>query len=156
MSKNIKRDEKGHVILPGAVLYRYSVKPKPQRPNTTDLKNQAANRLAALMKDGSRADRLACPSENRTDTQEKRAMDFQREFADSPLITQFAHRNNKLQDLRDELKELEEKGNRRKLEFMKPIIEREIAEQEEEMRDLYREIKNERRIVLKVVRTDEK
>jgi len=154
MSKNIKRDSKGHAILPGAILYRYSVKPKARKVDTTDLKNRASERLFQLMKRGARADRLAhCPPRDISE-QEQRSLDFQREFADAPRAAQFAYHNNKLQDLRQELEELEESGNKRKLECYKPFLEQQIVKEEETMRELYIEIKNERRVVTRVVRKE--
>ena len=114
---------------------------------TAELKDRAAERLTRLLKFGERADKLAARMLPVRDGTEKDALEFQAKIAGLPKLVQFAYHRGRYNDLRKELKALNDGGNRRKFELMEPIIQREIADAEDKMYDLYDEIKAEGKII---------
>jgi hypothetical protein len=144
MSKKLPKDDKGHTIIPGGKTFGNIVRPKSERKGrAADLKNRAAERIVLLMRKGIMGDKLSRPAKD-IKAIERPAFKLQKEFAEAPKIVQLAHINNKLKDLREELCRLESSNNEGKVKLMKPIIEHEISDCEELIRELYREIKNER------------
>jgi hypothetical protein len=107
-----------------------------------EMKIRADERLLLLLKRGALVDRLSAPA-SPIEECERGSLDFQKELANAPKIVQFAYRSNMLKDLMKDLKELETSGNRHKMEINKPIIEKQIAEQETAIRELHSEIKKE-------------
>lgn len=117
---------------------------KNANSRTAELKDRAVIRLLRIMRSGDKADVLASrmfPIENGA---ERDSLEFQAKLAALPKLVQFAYHKGRYDDLRKELKELGDGPNRRKFELMKPTIERQIAEVEDEMYGLYDEIKAER------------
>jgi len=142
-SKKVERDEKGHAIVPGGRTFDgYTAKPKGGRKErTNELKDRADTRLLLLMKKGAMADRLTRPMLPVTNNQERKSLEFQKEFAEAPKAAQLAHYNNKLNDLKKELQELEDNRNKKKMEFMRPFLESEIEKFEKKLREAYLDLK---------------
>lgn len=113
---------------------------------TAELKDRAAERLTKLLKFGEKADRLAARMISIASGAERDALDFQAKIANLPKLVQFAYHRGRYDDLRRELKALGE-GNKRKFELMSPVIQREIADAEDKMYDLYDEIKSEGEVI---------
>jgi len=144
----IKRDKNGHPILNGAMLYEYDVKPKSRKPNSSNIKEQASLKLSLLMEKGMVIDKLARKDFYIEQTpQEKEAMGFYKEFSDIPKVVQFAHHNEKLKSLKIELYDLENCGNKRKIDFLKPSIQMQIKEEKEILEELQIEIRKEKIIL---------
>jgi hypothetical protein len=136
MSKNIKRDEKGHVILNGAETFGTMIKSKvSKRSNATKFKNEADTRLLLLMRRGSSIDRFARRQKPMCN-KEKDQLKFQNKLAKQPPTVQFAYHKSKMDSLILELKKLELCGNRRKYNFKSPIIHREMEEVRNQMIEL--------------------
>jgi hypothetical protein len=148
IKKDIERDENGNPIVPGGKTFgNVSVPKNSKSSRTNELKDRAAHRIALLLKKGPQADRLARKAEPITDKKHLEALAFHNKLADSPKIVQFAYHRGRLETLREELKALLDSDNKRKVEFNEPAIRRDIEETEETMRELFQEIKMERRIV---------
>jgi ATP-dependent exoDNAse (exonuclease V) alpha subunit len=148
MSKKVQRDEKGHPILPGGKTFGNIITSKNNHSSrTSDLKDRASQRILLLLKKGQQADRLARKVNPIKEQQQIAALALQNEFAMSPKIVQFAFHRSKLASLRVELEELLESKNERKIKFSEVTIKKEIHETEEKMRELFDEIKMERRVV---------
>lgn len=113
---------------------------------TAELKIKASERLLQLLRFGEKADRLASRMFPIGDG-EKDSLDLQARIAGLPKLVQFAYHRSRYDDLRKELKALSESKNRRKFELIGPTIEREIAETESIMYDLYDEIKSEGKVI---------
>jgi hypothetical protein len=109
-----------------------------------------------LMKKGSQADRLTRKAEPITDRQQLDDLAFRNKLAESPKIVQFAYWRGRLDELRAELRELEESKNARKIGQAAPIIKMQIEEVENTMRELFDEIKKERRIISRTPDTNKK
>jgi len=148
MSKNIKRDEHGHPILPGSQPFGELISSRGSSSGrTNDLKDRAAQRIWLLLQKGAQVDRLARKTEPIKDKQHLDSLAFQNNLATSPKIVQFAFHRSKLETLRGELESLLASDNRRKIEFSEPVIRKEIDEIEEIMRELFEEIKMERCVI---------
>jgi hypothetical protein len=139
-SKKIKRDERGHPILPGAITFGTIVRPKNNKGRAIDLRDKADTRLLLLIKKRVVVDKFTRLNKSVIDNNERKSLEFQKEFAEAPKIAHIAHYNNKLNDLICELKKLEESGNERKISLMKESIESEIKEYRSKIREAYSEI----------------
>ncbi len=145
-------------IAKGSETYGETCRPKGGRSESKalELRNRAAQRILMLMKKGSQADRLTRKIEPITDRQHLDYLQFQNKLAESPKIVQFAYWRARLDELRAELKALEESGNKRKIELSAPTIRIQIETVENTMRELFHEIKQERRVVSRTPNGKEK
>ena len=150
MSKNIKRDENGHPILPGSITFGTMVKPKGGRrqPRSHILQEIAQSRFIRAILRGPEEPHKPCE-------QEKKHLEFCKNFAEQPKIVQFAYYRAQLSELEDELASVKTSGNKKKIDFLAPILKQEIVETVSEMRSLYDEIKMQTRIVKVSEDTDE-
>jgi len=140
-SKKIKRDEKGHPILPGAKTYGELVKPKGGKTATGNRHKDASDhRLIVLLRIGREADRLS-RAEKPINPKDKDNVEFQNKLARSPKIVQFAYHKARRDKLLKELKELDEGDNKLKKSIMMGIVEKELQEAEKLLEELYEEIK---------------
>ncbi len=147
MSKKMKRDEKGHVILDGSQTFGTAVRPKVSNcPRTTRLKDEASTRLLLLMKKGPTIDKFNRVVKPMCKKQEEQIR-FQNKLAAEPHIVQFAFHRSKMNELIKELKELEQCGNDRKYKFKEPVIRQEMAEVKKQMEDLGEVIINTRKLI---------
>lgn len=138
MSKNIKRDEKGCPILPGARTFgTLTAKPTGGRkqPRYHAAKEKAANHFANL------ADR-GCKEPPPLDPEQMKALKEHNEFARLPHEVKIIYYYNKWKELNVELEKLEKCGNQRKIIFMRPTIQLEIESIQTLMAELYEEIDN--------------
>jgi hypothetical protein len=149
MSKNMKRDEKGHVILDGAKTFGTVISSKiSKRSRATRLKDEADTRLLLLMRKGPSIDRFARKQEPVCDKQ-KDQIEFQNKLASQSPTVQFAYHKSKMDSLRLELKKLESCGNSRKYKFKEPIIRREMEEVKKQMIELGEIIMNQKKVISK-------
>lgn len=141
-SKKIKRDEKDHPILPGAITFGTVVRPKSGRKErATNLKNEADIRLCHLMKKG--VDKFTRLTNSIKNENERKFLEFQKKFAEAPKIAHLAHYNNKLNDLRCELEELKKSNNKIKISFLESFLKDEITTYKKKIQEVYLDIKNE-------------
>lgn len=118
-----------------------------------ELRDRAAQRILMLMKKGSQADRMTRKAEPITDRQQLDDLAFRNKLAESPKIVQFAYWRGRLDELRKELSDLEATGNKRKIDLAAPVIKVQIETVENTMRELFDDIKQERRIVSRTQNT---
>jgi len=121
----------------------------------TELKSRASSRILKLMKLGSQADNMTRKEEPITDEKQLNNLQFHNEFAESPKIVQFAYWRSILDERRKELKELEETNNKRKFDLISPTIKTQIEIAEKAMRELFDEIKQERKLISRIQNTGE-
>jgi hypothetical protein len=119
-----------------------------------ELKSRAAQRILMLMKNGSQADRMTRDVEPITDKQQLDDLEFRNRLAESPKIVQFAYWRSKLEELKKELIEFETTENKKKIDVTVPTIKRQIEAVENTMRELFDDIKKERRIISKTPNTE--
>ena len=146
--KKVKRDEKGHAIVPGGKTFGNITKPKGTNSSrTNELIDRAANRIWLLLKKGAQADKVARKIEPIKNKQHINSLMFHNKLATSPRIVQFAFHRSKLETLKEELKNLLDSKNKRKIEFSAPAIQRDIETTEDVMREIFNEIKMESCII---------
>jgi hypothetical protein len=146
--KDIERDEDGSPIIPGSKTFGNRLKPRNNNSSrTNEFKDRAARRIALLLKKGQEADRLARNIEPIIDARHLEALALHNNLASTPKLVQFAYHRGKLEELRVELQELLVDNNKRKIWFNEPTIRRNIEEIENIMKELFQEIKMERRII---------
>ena len=144
----LKRDEKGTIILNGSKTFGDMICPKPNKcPRTHRLKSDASTRILLLMKKGRDADILAKKPKPLVDKMEIEYLQFQNKLARQPAVVQFAYHRNKLKELIEELKNLRESGNSRKLKLSEPTIIMEMKELEQQLKDLGEIIINEKKFI---------
>jgi hypothetical protein len=132
----------------GCETYGSMCRPKSGRNSRTqELRDRAAQRIIALLKKGPQGDRLTRRAEPISDPRQLEYIAFHNKLASSPKLVQFAYWRGKLNELREELKLLEETGNARKVEQNAPTIKSQIEEVENTMRELFEDIKRERRVI---------
>lgn len=122
MSKNIKRDEKGCSILPGAQTFgTATAKPMGGRkqPRHYSMRERAANHFAHLADHGQK-------EPPPLDPEQAEALREQNEFARLPNEVKMAYYQSRLDGLKKELQELSECKNDRKIAFMIPALRIEI------------------------------
>ena len=115
-----------------------------------ELKSRAAERILALMKKGSQADYLTRKIEPITDKQQLDDLQIRNQLAESPKLVQFAYWRSKLDELRKELNDLEDTKNKRKIGLLAPTIKIQIEVVENTMRELFDEIKKERKLISRI------
>jgi len=119
-----------------------------------ELKSRASQRILMLMKKGSQADNMARKVEPITDKQQLNDLEFRNKLAESPKLVQFAYWRSRLDELRKELSELEATKNERKISLAVPVIKLQIETVENTMRELFEEIKKERRVLSRTPNTE--
>jgi hypothetical protein len=141
----------------GSETYGVVCKPKGGRlqSNALELRNRAAQRIIALMKEGSQADRLTRKEEPITDKRQLDDLEFRNKLAETPKIVQFAYWRGKLEELRLELKEVEDSNNPKKISQMLPTIKLQIELVENTMREIFETIQQERKIISRNPNTKE-
>lgn len=137
MSK-VKRDEHGHAILQGALTFgKETARPSGggrKQPRYHKFQQKAADHFADLA-DRGRKDPPAM------DEDQLRALQEHNEFARLPHEAKLYLYYQKYVELQEELAELEQSGNERKIAFMKPAIQIEMSMLEKQMAEIYEEIK---------------
>ena len=108
---------------------------KPEN-RTHDLMTSAATRLARLVEGKKNADKFSL-SEFPMSRAERRHLEYNNELSESPIIVQFAYYSAKYSELKKEIAALSELKNKRKRDFESPMIEKELKETENRIRDLY-------------------
>lgn len=147
-SKKPKRDESGAVMVPGCETFGTVVRHKPSKcPRATRLKSEASTRILLLMKKGPDVDRFARKPNPVINKMEKEYLEFQNNLARQPAVVQFAYHRGKLKELRQELKELRESSNYRKLKLSEPVILREMEEVEKQLKELGEIILAEKKVI---------
>lgn len=129
----MKRDEKGHVILQGARTFGTStVKPTGGRrqPRYYGLRDKSSNYFANVIDFGKRNINNINPEQFK-DIKEHN--DFARLSKEVKLHYYYA----KISDLKNDLEQLNKSKNIRKINFMKPVIEQELKEAENNFMELY-------------------
>lgn len=116
-------------------------KPKSgaSKPCTLNLRDQAADKIVRLM---------TLEVKDRkyyVNKRQEEYLSFQNKFAENPSLVQFAYWRTVLNELRDELNKLEEGGNKIKIDTYSPVIKKQMEEVEIKMRELFDDIKNERK-----------
>jgi len=149
VSKNIKRDEKGNPILPGAKTFGSTTRPIGGRraSRATDLKNAAADRIINLLTYGASTDRLARDPGPIRDKKHKKYVDEHNRIAAAPSLVRLAFYYQQLKDYEKELKELEDSGNQRKIDLCSPIIKKQVEETRELVIEIYHEVKDQDKII---------
>jgi hypothetical protein len=118
-----------------------------------ELKSRAAQRITMLMKNGSQGDHLTRKEEPLNDDRQIEDLEFRNKLAESPKLVQFAYWCGKLNDLRKELNDLEATQNKRKIDLTAPTIKIQIEVVENTIRELFDDIKKERKIISRTPNT---
>lgn len=142
----------------GHETYGETCRPKGGRSESRamELRSRASKRILMLMKKGSQADRMTREVEAITSKQQLDDLAFRNKLAESPKMVQFAYWRGRLDELRKELSDLEATNNKRKIDLAAPTIRTQIEAVENTMRELFEEIKQERRIISRTQNTHEK
>lgn len=137
MSRNIKRDEQGCVILKGAKTFSgLTARPGSVCYRHFHLKERAANKFARFVDVGQT---LPSPISQ----EQMRVVSEHNEFARLPYEVKLHYYHARLVEVEEELKALEGCGNERKIAFLRPAMEVQVKMLEQQMLEIYEEIKNE-------------
>jgi hypothetical protein len=140
----------------GSRTYGDMCRPKSGKPfNTHQLIDRAANRIVALLEKGARGEKILKEDIPVKHRQEFDDLLHRNKLAETPKLVQFAYWKSRLDELREELKTLEATNNERKISLNAPTIKVQIKEVEITMRELFDEIKKERRILERTTNLEE-
>lgn len=121
-----------------------------------ELRSRASERILMLMKKSSQADRMTRHVEPITDRQQLDDLEFHNKLAEAPKIVQFAYWRSRLEELRKDLNDLKATKNKKKIELSLPAISLQIETVENIMRELFDDIKTERRTISRTPNTEKK